>query len=193
MTAQVRIETCIMSICTDSSGKLLYNVALCYLASGNPWLSFPAEQGNPSHRRRRWKVCYRSQMQQEQPCLLLHSHQNAAFQVRDKGFLRTPKHTRSTQGLFLQHVSAQDAPTLRECFPANDKWAFDWIHQQHGIWMKDEEMEGWGGGAIEGGGPVREGSGCWLSEDRETERKRNKENQSEWKTKLLPSLTLWSG
>lgn len=39
----------------------------------------PSGAGNPSHRRQRWKVCYISQMQQEQPCLLLSSRLNSTF------------------------------------------------------------------------------------------------------------------
>lgn len=82
------------------SGKLLYNVALCYLASGNLWLSSWVKWGNPSHRRQRWKVCYISQKQQEQPCLLLRSHLHSTFYIHDKRF--------------SQDTHTHNAP--RECF-----------------------------------------------------------------------------
>lgn len=145
------------------SGKLLYNFALCYLASGNLWLSFWVKRGIQVTGGRDGKcVLYHKCNRNNLVYFWVPIKTQPFLRCVTKGFLRTPEHTQSIQRLFSQCVRAHDAPILAVCFPDSDKWAFDWIHQQHGIWMKDDEMEG-----------------------EETEKDRGREGESLWRTGML--------
>lgn len=153
------------------SGKLLYNFALCYLASGNLWLSFWVERGIQVTGGRDGKcVIYHKCNRNNLVYFWVPVFNSTFFRCVTKRFSQDGQGTRrSIQRLFSQCVGARGAPILAVCFPDSDKWAYDWIHQQHGIWMKDDEVEGvkWRSGS-----PVSEGLGCWTSEDGDADKDR---------------------
>lgn len=166
------------------SGKLLYNFALCYLASGNLWLSFWVTEGIQVTGGRDGKCFMYHKYNRNSPVYFWAPINSTFFRCVTKGFLRT--------GLFLRCVRAQDAPIPGVCFPDSDKWAFDWIHQQHGIWMKDDdEMDGGslkeGGG---GGGPLCGQVGCWVNKKRWRCRKPFRaEDRAAWFFSLLDLIS----
>lgn len=127
---------------TDSSGKLLYNFASCYLASGNLWLSFRVRQGIQITRGEDGKCVLYHKCSRNNRVYFWVPIRSRPFRCVTKGLLRTPEPSEASSDCFSQCVRLQDAPILPVRFPDADKWASDWVHQQHGIWMKDDEMEG---------------------------------------------------
>lgn len=105
-------------ICTDSC-KLLYNLALCYLASGNLWLSFLGERGEAkSPEAEMESVLYITNATATTLFTSLHLFFFFFFlYVRDKKVFSG----RPGPGICFCDVSEeQDAP-----IPHGDKWAFD--------------------------------------------------------------------
>lgn len=75
-------------------------------------------------------------MQQEQHCLLYFW-----LSIETQPFSRTTK-PRRVPALFHSLWKHRMLPSSCVPFSGSDKWAFDWIHQQRGIWVKDGELEG---------------------------------------------------